>query len=110
MFNPSELNLDKQSCVFCMFSKQNKDKKDKSIKKGWNILALGHPCDGKTAPDVRTDLWDSDQYVLMLVMLIELCHGYLSISLCHGYHISYQVVHWRAPVFYRILQYTASLA
>jgi len=48
---------------------------------------------------------DLDAYVLML---IELCHGYLSMPMCHGYHIegSYRVVHWRALVFfYRVLQY-----
>ena len=43
--------------------------------------------------------------------LIELCHYHFSTSMCHGYHISYRLVHWRAPIFfYRILQYAISLA
>ena len=35
-------------------------------------------------------------FVLLLIMLIDLCHNYLSMSMCHGHHISYRVVHWRA--------------
>ena len=48
-------------------------------------------------------------YVNMLIELIELCHGYLSMSMCYVimlsyYHIPHQVVLWRAPFFfYRIL-------
>ena len=55
------------------------------------------------------------EYVLIF-RLIELCHGSLSMPMCHGYHIegSYRVVHFRANAglvfFYRILQYTISLA
>ena len=52
-------------------------------------------------------------YVLMLIGLIGLCHGYLSM---HGYHIegSYRV-EWcigepMLVFFYRTLQYTISLA
>ena len=49
------------------------------------------------------------EYVLILIMLIELielCHGYLSMPAFHGYLISYRVVHWRALVFFhRILKY-----
>ena len=71
-------------------------------------------------PDITYD--DIIGYVLVLLMLIELCHGYLislslylSMPMClYGCHIkgSYQVVHWRANagVFYRFLQYSISLA
>ena len=36
-------------------------------------------------------------YVLMLIVLIDLCHGYLSMP-CYLIEGSYRVVHWRANV------------
>ena len=49
---------------------------------------------------------------IFILLLIELCHGYLSTSMHHGYHTecSYRVVHWIAnagPL--RSLLYTISL-
>ena len=46
-------------------------------------------------PGLATAIHVSPKYVLMLIELIELCHGFL-IYLCHDYHISHRVVHWRA--------------
>ena len=48
----------------------------------------------------------------MLIMLIELCHGCLSMPMCHGYHIegSYRVVHWRASAGLLLSYPTISLS
>lgn len=59
-FKLDSSNLNKQSVVFAMLSKQNRNKRSKKIKKGWNVIALGHPADGQTAPEIRTNLWDTE--------------------------------------------------
>ena len=62
----------------------------------------------------RSKRWRTYSYVLIflysyVVMLIESCHGYLSMPMCHGYHIV-SPIEWcigePMPVFfYHILQY-----
>jgi len=67
--------------------------------------------DGTVQSIEGADLNQALQYVLILVDLWDLSPR---LCVCHGYHIegSYRVVNWRANsvFFYRILQYTISLA
>ena len=60
----------------------------------------------------RKNIFKEVRADIELIILIELCQGYLSVPMCHGYHIEgfHRVVHWRANAGLLLSHPTISLA